>query len=131
MSPIKVTRGPGKINQIIEVRQHRLLADVDTISGGEDSGPNPHEYLAAALGTCTAMTMQMYAQRKQWTLENTEVVVNIIETDGTTTFKRQINIIGILDETQRAKLLEIADKCPIHKALSNQIKIETESVTSF
>jgi putative redox protein len=84
--------------------------------------------LAASLGSCTAMTMLMYARRKDWMLENSEVEVSIEETPGQATFIRTIHLIGPLDETQKQRLLEIADRCPVHKVLSGQIKIETKAV---
>jgi putative redox protein len=104
MRPIRVTNAKGPFAQEISVGTHKLLSDVVIGEGGEDQGPSPHEYLAASLGSCTAMTIKMYAKRKSWPL---------------------IRLIGPLDETQRKRLLEIADHCPVHKTLSSVIKIET------
>jgi putative redox protein len=125
MRPIRVTNAKGPFAQEISVGTHKLLSDVVIGEGGEDQGPSPHEYLAASLGACTAMTIKMYAQRKDWPLENTEIDVDIKESPGKATFERMIRLIGPLDETQRKRLLEIADHCPVHKTLSSVIKIET------
>jgi putative redox protein len=125
MKPIRVAKATGKFAQEISVGSHKFLSDVVIGDGGEDQGPSPHEYLAAALGACTAMTLQVYARRKDWPLENAEIDVDIKETPGNATFERKIRLIGPLDETQRKRLLEIADHCPVHKTLSSTIKIET------
>lgn len=125
MNQVKVTGEPGKLRSQILVGRHRLVADVDVPSGGEDAGPSPHDYLAAALGTCSATTVKMYAKRKGWALENVEVVVTLEEVGGTTMFDRKIRLVGNLPEEQKKRLLEIANHCPIHKALSGKIEITT------
>jgi len=128
MRTVRVTRAQGSFAQEISVGSLKVLSDVPIGDGGGDQGPSPHEYLAASLGSCTAMTMLMYARRKDWPLENSEVEVSIEETPGRATFVRKIHLIGPLDETQKQRLLEIADRCPVHKVLSGQIKIETKAV---
>jgi putative redox protein len=128
MRSIRVTNAKGPFAQEISVGAHKLISDVVIGEGGEDRGPSPHEYLAAALGSCTAMTIKMYAQRKDWPLENTEIDVDIKETPGNATFERKIRLIGLLDDTQKKRLLEIADHCPVHKTLTSIIKIETTAL---
>ncbi len=128
MEAVKVIRGQGKFSQKIEIRKHTLVADSDLTSGGEDLGPSPHEYLASALGACTAITLQMYASRKSWKLENSEVTVTITKDPDGSRFDRKIHLIGELDETQRARLLDIANHCPVHQTLNDKIRVETTLV---
>ncbi|WP_282049163.1 bifunctional alpha/beta hydrolase/OsmC family protein [Maribacter aquivivus] len=117
---------------------HLLIADEPIDFGGNDFGPSPYDYLASGLGACTAMTLRMYATRKKWDLQ--KVVVHVdhgkdhapdsenVSSDGKKidTFKREIEIFGNLDDKQRQRLLEIADKCPVHKTLSKGALILTE-----
>lgn len=121
----------------IMVRHHGLTADEPTSVGGNDFGPSPYELVAAGLGACTAMTLKMYARRKKWSLE--EVTVHLdhykdyakdaeqAEDDKSKIdhFDRLIEIEGNLDDDQRQRLLEIADKCPVHRTLHNDIQINT------
>jgi len=125
---IKVHRGEGKLQHVVEAGWHRLLVDEPEEVGGEDSGFTPHDLLAAALGACTALTLTLYAQRKQWDLEDIDVRVEHAEQDGVFLLKRRIHYIGHLDDEQKARLTEIANKCPVHKTLSGQIRIETVQV---
>jgi putative redox protein len=129
MSTVKVWHEQGKLRQELSVGRHRLVADVTTDLGGEDTGPSPHDYLAAALASCTAITMRMYAQRKSWPLENAEVVVTVDQSADTTKFERKIRLIGALSEEQLTRIREIADRCPIHKALEGKIEIHTEHLS--
>ena len=109
---------------------HQWHADEPRGVGGGDTGPNPAQMICGALGACTAITLQMYAQRKQWPLSGIEVVVTKNPrgkpADGATELDRQIRLSGELSAEQRDKLLEIADKCPTHKLLSGTIRIATE-----
>ena len=128
MREVKVTRAEGKLAQGLEIGPHRLTVDEPIDNGGEDLGPNPFEYLAAALGACTALTLQMYSRRKTWPLENAEVRVLIAAEEETQVFTRKIHLTGPLDETQRSRLLEIANHCPVHKLLTGKIRIETSLI---
>jgi putative redox protein len=121
----------------VNVRQHNLTADEPASIGGNDFGPSPYELVTAGLGACTAMTLQMYARRKKWALE--DVIVHLthykdhaedweeLENPDSKIdhFDRIIEIKGDLDDTQRQKLLEIANKCPVHKTLNAPVKINT------
>lgn len=113
----------GKFTQSITIGKHALVGDEPDDVGGSDLGPSPHEYLLAALGTCTSMTMKMYAERKGWPLERCEVTVSMSNDDGTTVFSRKIVLHGALTDEQRTRILEIARKCPVHKTLTHPIAI--------
>lgn len=104
---------------------HTLLADELKEHGGEDVGPEPPEYLNVALASCTAITLRMYADRKNLPLESVKVEVESIKAEWKTVFKRKVYLQGTLSEEQRQRLLEIANLCPVHKTLSNPIEIET------
>lgn len=120
----------------LSVRGHVLLADEPVGVGGRDAGPTPYEYLLAAIGSCTAMTVRMYADRKAWPLR--EVVVRLwqdrsyaddcarCETErvGVQRVQRQIRLGGDLDDAQRERLLAIADRCPVKQTLGECIEIE-------
>ncbi len=118
---------------------HYWLADEPTKVGGDNLGPDPYEHLLAALGACTSMTVRMYANRKQWPLQDIKVTLNHSRQHGADcqqcdeehtqidVLHRVVELVGDLDETQRARLLEIADKCPVHKTLSGKIVITTEA----
>jgi len=111
----------------ITVGSHHLLADEPTDAGGGDTGPGPRDLLLAALGSCTAITLRMYAQRKQWPLQEVAVKLSYAEesTPGTTRIERYITLTGALDQEQRERLLQIANMCPLHKILTGKIEIPT------
>ncbi len=106
----------------IEMREHRLIVDEPVEKGGTDLGPMPAELLAASLGSCTAITMEMYAARKEWGLGTVEVAVDFTEAtvDDPPTFDVRIILGGQLSDENRDRLLTIAGKCPVHKALKDQ-----------
>lgn len=124
----------------MKLGRHSITADEPIDFGGNDFGPTPYELVSAGLSACTAMTIQMYAKRKKWQVDNVEVHTNYSKKHAEDceacespdakidTFSREIKFIGNLDDTQIKKLLEIADKCPVHKTLSSKIKIETKLI---
>jgi uncharacterized OsmC-like protein len=128
--------------QTISVGPHRLLADEPLERGGSDTGPNPYDLLIAALGACTSMTISLYARRKQWPLEDVTVTlrhtkVHAVDCADCETkpvlidrIERAIEPHGALSKEQRTRLLEIANKCPVHKTLTSKIEIETKLVGS-
>lgn len=123
---IRVHKAPvGKLAQTAEVGSHALLVDMDAEAGGDDLAPDPHDLLDAALGACTALTLKLYAARKEWPLDNADVVITREETPGHYRLQRVITLQGELSEEQRSKLLEIANKCPIHRILMGEIAIDT------
>jgi putative redox protein len=123
--------------QNITVGGHDLRADEPVAVGGTDTGPGPYDLLLAALGACTSMTVAMYARRKQWPLASVRVRLRhskVHAQDSTEAatkprmldhIERDVELIGTLDEEQRARLLDIANKCPVHRTLTSPITIET------
>jgi putative redox protein len=124
---IKVYRGEGKLQHVVEAGPHRLIADAPSQYGGEDAGFVPHDLLAAALGACTALTLNMYAQRKGFDLQKVDVKVEHAEKDGVYIFNRHLEYHGNLTAEQKESLTGIANKCPVHKTLSGEIQIVTDS----
>jgi putative redox protein len=104
----------------IEIREHRLIADEPEDSGGGDQGPSPTELLAASLASCTAITIEMYADRKEWDLGEVEVTADFTAAtaDSPPKFKVDIRSPSQLTDEQRDRILTIAHKCPVHRALS-------------
>jgi len=118
----------GRIAQSVEIDGHMILADGSLAENGDDLGPNPHALLDAALGACTALTLKLYAERKGWPLENADVTIRHEETPGVYNLHREITLRGDLSDEQRERLLEIANKCPIHRVLSGEINIDSKLV---
>ena len=113
----------------IEIREHRLIADEPEEKGGTDTGPKPTELLAASLAACTAITIEMYADRKEWELGQVEVAANFTEgsADSPARFQVKISVPAELDDDQRERILVIAGKCPVHRALAAQdVQIEDD-----
>ena len=113
------------MSQDIEVAGHRIRSDEEAAKNGDDTGATPHELLLAALGSCTAMTLKVYAERKGWPLEDVKVTLNAINGEGAYIITRKVAIHGDLDAEQRQRLLEIADRCPVHRTLMGGITINT------
>ena len=120
--------GEGPLQQKLTTGDLQFLADAYTSNGGNGTGPTPHEYLGAALAACTSMTLKMYAGRKSMNLENAIVTVDIERVSDVETFVRDIQLIGNLSAEEKDRLIEIANKCPIHKALAGDIEIKTQLV---
>lgn len=135
---IVVKSGHGKFGTEVHTASHRFVADEPVSYGGDDSGPTPYDLLLAALGTCTAMTMRMYAQRRKWPLEGTTIHLthdrnheedceHAIEGEegSIQALHRRIALEGDLTDEQRDKIMEIADKCPVHRTLVGHLHIHT------
>lgn len=126
--------------QEITVGGHELVADEPTEAGGTDTGPSPYDLLIAALGACTSMTVSLYARRKQWPLESVTVELRHTKIhaadcqdcetkDGMLDrIERDVRLHGVLTEEQRARLLDIANKCPVHRTLMSEIEVKTRLV---
>ncbi len=104
---------------------HQLIADEPEDAGGGNFGPSPHEYLQMALASCTAITVRMYADRKNFKLDKVRVEVDITRFPEKVLLKRDVYFEGELTEEQRTRLLQIANSCPVHKTLTHPIEIET------
>ena len=113
---------------ILSSSTNSIIADEPTSNGGTDLGFSPSELLASALGTCTCVTLRMYADRKKWSLQKIEVSVNFSRDSekNISNINREISLIGNLKEEEKQRLLQIANQCFIHKTLSNPINISTQ-----
>lgn len=131
----------GPFAETIRSGAHVLPADEPQVNGGNDTGPDPYVYLVAALGACTAMTLRLYARQKKWPLQKVRVRLKhdkIYATDCASCetkegkegkvdrIERSIELDGPLSDEQRARLLQIADRCPVHRTLVSEIAISTQ-----
>jgi putative redox protein len=129
--------GEGKFVNAVDAGGHELFADEPVALGGDDRGPAPYELLLSALGACTSITLRMYADRKGWPLENVSVELHHekIHADDCAHCETEkgyldrihieVTVEGPLDAEQRARLLDIAHKCPVHRTLQNEIDMPT------
>ena len=136
-SLVIVRGGAAGLAQEIQTGSHRLRADEPVSAGGTDSGPTPYDLLLAALGSCTSMTVLLYARRKQLPLESVTVELRHAKVHATDCAECEtrdgkldridctVRVIGPLSTEQQAKLLEIAMKCPVHRTLRSEIDIQT------
>ena len=127
----------GRFTQEVRAGRHRLFGDEPVAVGGDDAGPSPYDYLLVALGTCTAMTLRLYADRKKLPLEQVTVElfhdkIHAKDCEECETregridhIDQRISMTGDLDNAKRARMLEIADKCPVHRTLESEIHITT------
>jgi putative redox protein len=133
---VVVQTGGGLCTDVV-AGEHSLMADEPEGLGGTDSGPTPYGYLLAALGSCTAMTLRMYADRKGWPLESVKVRLTHdrmhakdceqceTEEGKVEWIEREIELTGPLDEEQRRDLLAVADRCPVHRTLGAEVLVES------
>ena len=137
---VQVLEANRKFLRKVMTDDHQWYADEPTAFGGSNRGPDPYEHLLAAVGTCTSMTIRMYANRKKWPLEDVQITLEHTrehikdcqdcdnESGKVELIIRKIKLTGDLDESQRKRLLEIADKCPVHKTIVGNLKINTISI---
>lgn len=122
---VHVTSTPGALRQKIEIGPHVLTGDGPKEIGGEDTGPEPEEILLSALGCCTSMTLLLYARNKKWPLETVDVRVSGKREGAVYAIERTVRVTGTLDDEQRTRLHQIAEKCPVHKILTGEVTIHT------
>src|SRR5918998_3035630 len=122
-------RENGRFAHDVEMGEHHLTADEPQESGGDDEGPSPQELLAGSLASCTAITMEMYAKRKNWDIGEVDVEVDYepAQRGSPTKFTMEVRLPKELPEEQRARLMQIAAKCPVHRTLEGEVMFE-ESV---
>ncbi len=132
---VKVTLGPTGFASQIDTGEHLFIADEPTTIGGDDLGPTPYDLLLSSLGACTAMTLRMYTNRKEWDLDGIEVLLDHRKEEDPNDPKQKIDIIertikfkGLEDEEKKKRLLQIAEKCPVHKTLTSTTKIITKNI---
>jgi len=135
---VVVQLGEQKYTTRVRSGKHAWLADEPKSVGGQDMGPGPYELLLSSLGACTAMTLRMYADRKKWDLREIRVHLSHVKTHADDCadsenksskidhIRRSIEVEGELDDDQRRRLLEIADRCPVHRTISGEISFSTE-----
>lgn len=140
MSKVKVEWSGPAYTQSISNGKHRWKADEPATQGGADNGPTPYELLLSALGACTAMTLRMYAERKEWPLENVAVELeqrrihakDCADCENQDGFVAEITlglkVEGELSAEQKERLLEIAGKCPVKRTLESEIKVRSSLV---
>ena len=139
--PQVIVRGDSAgFAQTVEIGPHRFAGDEPVAFGGTDTGPSPYDLLLASLGTCTSMTISFYARRRGWPLESVTVSlhhskIHAIDCAECETkegkidrIQREIHLTGPLTDEQRSKLMEIADRCPIHQTLTSEINIRSRAV---
>jgi uncharacterized OsmC-like protein len=138
-SRVVASTGEG-LRTEVEAGGHAVIADEPESLGGTDEGPTPYDYLLAALGGCTAMTLRMYADRKGWPLESVTVCLSQDRIHATDCeeceteegridrIEREIELEGPLEEEQRRRLLEVADMCPVHRTLETEVLVENSLV---
>jgi putative redox protein len=128
--------------QTIRARGHTLSADEPVAAGGTNTGPDPYELLLAALGACTSMTVQMYARRKGWPIGTVKVRLrhqkihaqDCADCEATTAYvdliEKEVDVAGDLSVEQRARLLEVSERCPVHRTLTGQVRVRTTAPAS-
>lgn len=125
---VKASLGKTKYYTEVTAGENQIITDEPVDKGGQNKGFNPMEILATSLASCTAATLRMYIERKEWDVENISVEVELENFPLTkrAVFKRDISFVGTLDDEQMKRLHTIADACPVHKILTNDIEILTK-----
>lgn len=125
MAKVRASIGTTDFEVALSAGRHRLVADEGPALGGKDAGPAPFEYLLSGLGACTAITLRMYAKRKDWPLEGVDVDLHYLKTDDATRIDRVLTLHGALDGEQRARLADIAERTPVTLAIKAGVPIQT------
>lgn len=129
---LRASIGRDTYKTTLKTDDHQWLGDEPPGSGGTNLGPDPYEFILAGLATCTAATVRMYADRKGWNLERLDLDLSlwVEKKEGTqvTHIQREIQFFGDLDQDQTQRLLDIADKCPVHRLLTHEVIIVTKEM---
>ncbi|MBD2229976.1 OsmC family protein [Phormidium tenue] len=125
MTSVQVSSNGSRYGQDVAIRQFQLVADEPAHLGGSDQGPTPTELLLAGLGSCKAITIKMYAERKGWPVENVYVAAELQTVEKQTVVAVYLTLVGDLTAEQRDRLREIGDRCPVHRLLSASTPIQT------
>jgi putative redox protein len=133
---VQVDAGQIRFVQNIRVGPHSLQGDESVDVGGSDAGASPHELLLAALGTCASITVRMYAERKQWPLDGVRIELAYAQTHASASgsgdvrsseeIEMDISFWGYLSDEERERLLQVAEKCPVHRILTSSIPIRAK-----
>jgi putative redox protein len=126
MTSVRITSNDSRYGQDVTIRQFQLQADEPPNLGGDDAGPTPVEWLLTSLGACKAITLQMYAERKGWQLEQVTVDLTYESRPGDPLITADLTLAGNLTDAQRQRLREISDRCPVHKLLTHPPSIQTQ-----
>ena len=124
----KATIDRSHYQTIIKVDNHIVIADEPIAVGGQETGASPRGLLLASLGSCTAITLRMYIDRKMWAVDEITIGLELFGMPGETLIEQRLSFKGDLNNDQRKRLVQIANACPIHKILAGSIRIETELV---
>lgn len=127
MDEVLVEIGEARYRSVVRAGEHQLIADEPAALGGGDSGMDPMALLLAALGSCTTITLRMYADRKQWPLTGVTIRLTLQQqkTPESTHILTRLWLQGPLEEAQRTRLLEISGRCPVHRILNHPVVIDT------
>lgn len=122
---VVATIGMDAYRTKLDMGVHVLYADEPESDGGTNTGPAPHDFMRMSLASCTAITLRMYANRKEWPVEQISVYVHMEKTEEKTIFHRAVELKGNLDDEQRKRMLQIANACPVHKTMIHPIEVST------
>ncbi|MBD2114325.1 MULTISPECIES: OsmC family protein [Cyanophyceae] len=125
MASVQVSSNASRYGQDVAIRKFQLVADEPTHLGGSDQGPTPTELVLAGLGSCKAITIKMYAERKGWPVENVYVAAELQTVEKQAVIVAYLTLVGDLSAEQRDRLREIGDRCPVHRLLSAGTSIQT------
>ncbi len=130
MTSVRISSNGSRYGQDVSIRKFQLIADEPPALGGDDAGPAPFEWILAGLGSCKAITLKMYAERKSWNLESVVVDLSYENHDNQLTVRTDLTLEGKLDDEQRQRLREISDRCPVHQFLTTPVQIQTRLVAN-
>ncbi|MEM9002812.1 MAG: OsmC family protein [Cyanobacteria bacterium P01_F01_bin.86] len=128
MTSVCVTSNDSRYGQDVTIRHFYLAADEPPTLGGDDTGPTPFEWILTGLGSCKAITLKMYAERKGWPLKQVAVDLTYTSHEGEPFIAANLTLEGNLTDEQRQRLREISDRCPVQKLLAAPVKIQTQLV---